>query len=243
MFVRTCRAVADCGLWLADSYRQIQSSISHPKSALRTVICSVLPLAFCFVNGLGCRSQSKCGDLWDSPTIKGTRALVVVPAEELKILRIDGRNVRPYRISATHGQREYLIPTGEHTITAAFRYAAPVSNGLLGEVRGHPLRRKHFFGAGREYAALYRIHPYERREPRWFSEVVATALFTPVDYYWSMDIVDLAQAGAEIGRKDPRAEAAEIEESARASVGPDLRYPLAAHHEDLAETVAAILAQ
>jgi len=237
MFVRTCRAIADFGLWLAHSCRPVQSSIGHPKSALKAMTSSVLPLAFCLLSCLGCRSESKCGDLWDSPTIKGTRALVVVPAGELKILRIDGRNVRPYQISKTHGQREYLIPAGEHTITAVFRYAAPVSNGLLGEVRGHPLRLKHFFHAGREYAALYRIHPYERPEPRWLCEVVAMALFTPVDYYWSMDLVDLAQTGAEIERKVQRAETAE------ADVGPDLRHQLAARHEDLAETVATILAQ
>ena len=226
MTVRPCRAIAERGLGLADSRRPGSSSIGHPKSPLRTIAYSFLPLAFCFLNCLGCRSESKCGDLWDSPTIKGTRALVVVPAGELKILRIDGRNVRPYQISPAHGQREYLIPAGEHTITASFRYAAPVTNGLLGEVRGHPLRLKHFFHAGGEYAAIYRIHRYERPEPRWFLEVVATALFTPVDFYWSMEIVDLAQA---------RAAPAD-------DVGPERRHRLAACQGDLPETAATIIA-
>ncbi|MBN2132891.1 MAG: hypothetical protein JW741_25555 [Sedimentisphaerales bacterium] len=204
---------------------------------MRIVTSSVLPLALCLLSGLGCRSESKCGDLWDSPTIKGTRALVVIPAEELKILRVDGRNVRAYQITPPHGQREYLIPAGEHTITAVFRYATPVNNGLLGEVRGHPLRIKHFFHAGREYAATYRIHRYERTEPRWFLEVVATALFTPVDYYWSMDIVDRAQAGAKTRRTGP------CPEAATADVGPDRRTRPVAFQADLAETVATILAQ
>jgi len=197
MSVRSCRANADA------------------------MASSVLVLAFCLLSCPGCRSESKCGDLWDSPTIKGTRALVVIPAGELKILRVDGQNVRPYQISPTHGQREYLIPAGEHTITAVFRFAAPVSNGLLGEVRGHPLRLKHFFHAGREYAALYRIHPYERPEARWFLEAVAMTLFT------SMEIVDLAQAEA--------ATADDVESEVR-------RWP-ATHHGDLNETLATILAQ
>jgi len=237
MAVRPCRVNADRKLGLANSCRPGPSSIGHPKSPLKTVTSSVLPVAFCVLSCLGCRSESKCGDLWDSPTIKGTRALVVVPAGELKILRIDGRNARPYQISQTHGQREYLIPAGQHTITAVFRFAAPVTNGLLGEVRGHPLRLKHFFHAGRQYAALYRIHPYERPEARWFLEAVAMTIFTPVDYWWSMDIVDLARAGAEIRRSGP------CPEATTADVEADLRDRLTAYHGDLAETVATILAQ
>lgn len=227
MSVRSCRANADEGLGPADSCLPGPSSIGHPKSPLKTMASSVLVLAFCLLSCPGCRSESKCGDLWDSPTIKGTRALVVIPAGELKILRVDGQNVRPYQISPTHGQREYLIPAGEHTITAVFRFAAPVSNGLLGEVRGHPLRLKHFFHAGREYAALYRIHPYERPEARWFLEAVAMTLFTPVDYWWSMEIVDLAQAEA--------ATADDVES--------EVRHWPATHHGDLNETLATILAQ
>lgn len=196
-------------------------------------------LLFCTVTltllGLcGCHSRQACGDAWDSPTIRGTRALLVVPADELEILRIDGRNVRSSQISETHGLREYMIPAGTHTLTAVFRYAAPVSGNLLGEVRGHPLKLKQFFHAGREYAAVYRIHPYERRKPRWLLEGIAYTLFTPVDYYWSLDVVDLAEWGKVLaqGRQDERVE-----------VGPRLRQQLRDYHADVAEDVATVLSE
>jgi hypothetical protein len=142
--------------------------------------------------------------------------------------------VRSWQISETHGLREYTIPAGTHTVTASFRYAAPVSNDLLGEVRGHPLTFTQFFHAGREYAAVYRIHPYERRKPRWLLEAVAHTLFTPVDWYWQITIVDLADAGKTLAqdRRDKRVE-----------VGPTLRRQLRDHHAEVAEVVAAVLSE
>jgi len=163
----------------------------------RWVVLSVCIFPFTVLSVSGCRSEYTCGDLWDSPTVKARRALIVVPAGELKILRLDGRNVRPYEICESGEVRRYLVPAGERTITAAFRYAAPVSNGLLGEVRGHPLTLTQFFAAGHEYTAAYQVHACDRPEPRFFLEVAADALLTPVDYYWSLDLLDRTGADAE----------------------------------------------
>jgi hypothetical protein len=189
----------------------------------------------------GCRSEYMCGDLWDSPTVKAKRALIVVPAGELKILRVDGRNVGPYEVCEAGEVRRYLIPTGEHTITAAFRYAAPVSNGLLGEVHGHPLKLTQFFAAGREYTAAYQIHPYDRPEPRFFLEVAADALFTPVDYYWSLELVERARAGTEPEPKVGRTQSCRTQQGEAVDATPQMGHPIADRHEDVTETVARIL--
>jgi hypothetical protein len=104
---------------------------------------------------------------------------MVVNTEELRILRIDGRNVHPSCIGAG-GVREYHIPDGTHTITASFRYAARVSGGLIGTVWGLPVTLRQPFTAGHEYVPVYREHvrPGKARGERT----------------WSLDIVDLAQA-------------------------------------------------
>jgi hypothetical protein len=187
-----------------------------------------------------------CGDLWDSPTVKATRALVVVPAGELKILRVDGRNVGPYEVCERGEVRRYLIPSGEHTITAAFRFAAPVSNGLLGEVRGHPLKLKRFFTAGHEYAAAYQIHACDRPEPRFFLEVAADAVFTPVDYYWSLELIDRTAAGTRIEPSVTPTESCPKPPARPAEpvdVASEVQGWVAAHDESPAETVARILAR
>ncbi|UCD53516.1 MAG: hypothetical protein JSW27_12850 [Phycisphaerales bacterium] len=128
---------------------------------------------------------SRCGSRctpqgpWQSPTIQATRALMVVNTEELRILRMDGRNIRPSCIGAG-GVREYHIPAGTHAITASFRYAARVSGGLIGAVSGVPVTQRHQFVAGHEYVPVYREHarPEKARGDRT----------------WSLDVVDLAQA-------------------------------------------------
>lgn len=129
---------------------------------------------------------SRCGSTcapqgpWQSPTIQATRALMVVNTEELRILRIDGRNVHPSCIGAD-GVREYHIPAGMHTITATFRYAAPVSGGLVGAVWGVPMTQQRQFLTGHEYVPVYRQH--------------ARTATAGSDRYWSLNIADLAQAG------------------------------------------------
>jgi len=56
-----------------------------------------------------CSSQCEPRGPWQSPTIQATRSLLLVNTTELKILRIDGRNVRPSCVGQG-GVHEYHIP-------------------------------------------------------------------------------------------------------------------------------------
>ncbi|MBN1458745.1 MAG: hypothetical protein JXA57_04360 [Armatimonadetes bacterium] len=159
--------------------------------SLRAALVAALALA-------GCHSQcgSKCTPrgLWESPTIHATRALLLVNTPELYILRVDGRYVSPSCVGEG-GMREYYLPAGEHSITASFRYQAPVGGGVIGTVAGKPLTLEHRFVAGREYVAVYREHPRPRPEAKTLIEAISLTLFPAQDCTWSMDIVDLANVG------------------------------------------------
>ena len=161
-------------------------------SRLRVVSFCVMSLAAYALMGCHTQCGSKCtpNGLWESPTIQATRALLLVNTPELRILRVDGKNVSPSCIGE-RGVREYYLPPGEHTLIASFRYQAPVSGGLIGAVEGKPLTLQHPFVAGHEYVAVYREHPYSRPETEYFLDTVAVTLFAPEDCYWSMDIVDV----------------------------------------------------
>jgi len=117
----------------------------------------------------------------------------VVNTDELRILRIDGRNVRPSCIGPD-GVREYHLPAGTHTVTAAFRYAAPVSGTLLGKVRGIPLTLQQQFLAGHEYVPVYREHANAKPKSKYLVQAIG-ATVARRDRYWSLEIVDLAEAG------------------------------------------------
>ena len=156
-------------------------------------VCSTLLVALA-ASGCCSRCGSKCTPQgpWQSPTIQVTRALLVVNTEELRILRIDGRNVHPSCIGAG-GVREYHIPAGMHTVTATFSYAGPVSGGLTGAVQGAPITRQHQFVAGHEYVPVYREHLRHKPEAKYLVEAIAALIATP-DRYWSLAIADLAEA-------------------------------------------------
>jgi len=128
---------------------------------------------------------------WQSPTMQATRALLVVNTEELRILRIDGKNVRPSCIGEG-GVREYHLPAGMHTVTASFCYAAPVSGGLIGAVRGVPVTRRHQFVAGHEYVPMYREYTWRRPQAKYLLDAVG-ALIAGSDRHWSLAIADLAE--------------------------------------------------
>jgi len=160
-------------------------------------VCGILLVALA---ASGCCSHcgSRCAPQgpWQSPTIQATRALMVVNTEELRILRIDGRNVHPSCIGAG-GVREYHVPAGMHTVTATFRYAAPVSGGLIGAVHGAPITLQHQFVAGCEYVPVYREHLRHKPEAKYLVEAIAAVIATP-DRYWSLVIADLAQADSDL---------------------------------------------
>ena len=156
-------------------------------------VCSTLLLVLAVGGCSRCGSACTPQGPWQSPTIQATRALLVVNTEELRILRMDGRNVHPSCIG-TDGVREYHVPAGMHTVTATFRYAAPVSGGLIGAVHGTPVTIRHQFVAGHEYVPVYREHPRGKPEVKYLVEAVAAVIATP-DRYWSLAIAALAQAG------------------------------------------------
>ena len=166
---------------------------------------SVLLVALVVAGGGCCpRCGSRCipRGPWQSPTIQATRALLVVNTKELHILRIDGKNVQPACVGAD-GVCEYYVPGGTHTITASFRYAAPVSGGLIGAVHGAPLTVRHQFITGHEYVPIYREHQGQEPETEYLLDAIASVVSAP-DRYWSLEIADLAQA-----RPDPEPEVEE----------------------------------
>lgn len=176
----------------------------------RFAMHGISALVFLAVVQAGC--CSRCGTLctpkglWQSPSIQATRALLLVDMPELHILRVDGRNVRPSCLGEGN-VREYYLAPGLHTITASFRYQAPVGAGLIGAVEGKPLTLEHPFDAGREYVAVYSEHAYAKAEPGNLMEAVATALSPKREGYWSMRIVDLANAPADA---DPAVQRAQL---------------------------------
>ena len=58
-------------------------------------VCSTLLLVLAVGGCSRCGSACTPQGPWQSPTIQATRALLVVNTEELRILRMDGRNVHP----------------------------------------------------------------------------------------------------------------------------------------------------
>jgi hypothetical protein len=163
----------------------------------RAAAWSLVVGAFIVVLISGCSRQ--CASLctpsgpWQSPTIQATRSLLLVSTPELKILRVDGRNVHP-SCTGKAGVHEYYIRPGKHELTAAFRYAAPVGAGLVGEAYGRPLKLTHTFETGHEYVAIYREHPYPTVEATSLGQVLAHTVFQPYEGTWSMRVIDLAEA-------------------------------------------------
>lgn len=161
--------------------------------AHRLVMLSLCCASLVAVAGSGCcpRCGSECAplSLWQSPTIQATRAFLVVNTPELKILRIDGRNVRPSCIGEG-GVREYHLPAGTHAITAVFRYADRVGGGLTGTVEGTPITVEQQFIAGHEYVPIYREHTRPQAEYKYLADVIAAAVRPKRS--WSLHIVDLA---------------------------------------------------
>lgn len=176
-----------------------------------------------FASGCSRQCASRCtpSGPWQSPTIQATRSLLLVNTPELRILRIDGRNVHP-SCTGRAGVHEYHMRPGRHELTASFRYATPVGAGLIGEAYGRPLRLTHTFETGHEYVAIYREHPYPTVEATSLGQALAGTVFNPYEGTWSMQIIDLAEpeADAEPEVQHARIYTALIGASARA-VGQD----------------------
>ncbi len=150
---------------------------------------------------------------WESPTVYTTHALLLVNTPELRILRIDGKNVHPSCIGS-NGVREYHMPPGVHTVTATFSYAAPVYGGMIGAMRGTPTTVRRRFEVGHEYVSLYREHLYPRREAKSLLDAAAATL-AGSDRYWSLTIRDLADT-----KTDPEPEVIEARNYCAAIRGP-----------------------
>lgn len=174
--------------------------MSVQRSRLAAMSLGATLLASLVLTGCHARCAGRCTPKgpWESPTIQATRALLLVNTPELNILRINGKNVGPSCVGAD-GVREYYLPPGTHSITASFRYQAPVSAGLIGAVEGKPITLKHHFVAGREYVAVYHEHPTEKPQAENLVQAIALTFGPTPDCYWSLEIVDLADATADAG--------------------------------------------
>ncbi len=147
---------------------------------------ALLPLAG------GCGSKhlvNKCTPRspWQSPTIHSMRSLLLINADELRVVLVDGCEVEPTFV-ADSGVREYHLMPGPHTITAVFRYEV----SLLADVKGLPLTLTHDFLPGHAYVAVYREHV--GRVPEYevgVAEADSTVIDSP-PLFWSLDILDLA---------------------------------------------------
>ncbi len=164
---------------------------------VRPFLLIVLLLVAC--GAVGCRCTdcegAKCvpRSPWQSPTIQATRSLLLVNRAELRIVHIDGKGADPTCVSE-QGLEEYHLLPGRHTLTAVFRYAAPPSEGVLADVHGRPLTLEHEFLAGHEYVAVYREHEGPTPEARFGVADVATNVLNPPQLYWTLEIVDVADA-------------------------------------------------
>ena len=121
-------------------------------------------------------------------------ASLMVATPELEILQVDGRRIGPPRISEDRRFREYSMPVGEHTVTAAFRRAGPTTGGRTREMRGLPVTCKCFFSNGRKYVATYQVSARAESEPRSGVNTIVTGLLQPHNAHWSMEVIDVADA-------------------------------------------------
>lgn len=174
-----------------------------PARMTRLLILSLCPALLIPLALTGCCrrcTDNRCTprSSWRSPTIQAMRSLLVVNREELRILRIDGRKAQPTCV-ADDGVREYHLRPGQHTFTAVFRYAAPPGEGLLADVQGLPLTRSRTFLVGHEYVAYYDEHLGSKPELEPGLGDVATNVLDPQEMYWSLEIVDLVEAGSDPG--------------------------------------------
>jgi hypothetical protein len=156
-----------------------------------------LPVVSLALSGAGCCSQmhtySTSKSLWESPIIRETRALLVVPNEELSIVRVDGQGAQVSRLSQGP-VREYFVAGGEHRVTASFRYAEYQAGGGVGEVRGLPITLHKRFMVGHKYVAVYRQFVQPRPQPRGWLDEFLTDMMNPPREFWSLEFVDVTQA-------------------------------------------------
>lgn len=168
----------------------------------RRVVNSFLLFALvCALFPAGCRCGDNCEGArcvprspWQSPTIQVTRSLLLVNRAELRILYIDGHDAYPTCVS-DQGVEEYHLLPGRHTLTAVFRYSAPPSEGVLADVHGEPLTMEHEFLAQHEYVAVYREHEGTPSAGEMDVAEVATNVLNPPQLYWTLEVVDIADAG------------------------------------------------
>lgn len=163
-----------------------------------------LPVVSLALAGAGCCSQghsySTSKSLWESPIIRETRAVLVVPDEELTILRVDGKDAQASRLSRGPA-KEYFLPGGDHCVTASFWYAAPMRGGPIGSVHGLPLTLKHPFVVGHKYVATYRQYVVAPGPaPRWLLDALVAEIVPPQREYWSLDIVDVTETAKDTGK-------------------------------------------
>jgi hypothetical protein len=154
-----------------------------------------LPVVSLALAGAGCcakaQSYSASKSFWESPIVRETRALLVVPNEELTILTVDGKSAQVSRLSKGP-VKEYFLSEGEHRVKMSLRYAEALAGGGVGEVRGLPITLRKSFQVGHKYMAVYRQFAVETQpEPQgWLDRLIVDAT-NPTREYWSLDFVDV----------------------------------------------------
>ncbi len=156
-----------------------------------------LPVVSLVWLGAGCccpqvQSYSSPKSLWESPIVRETRALLVVPNEELFVLQVDGKNAQVSRLSKGP-VKEYFLPAGEHRVMMSLRYAEPLKGGGMGEVRGLPITLCKSFEVGHKYVAVYHQFVQERPEPQGWLDHLLMEMTNPLREYWSLDFVDVTR--------------------------------------------------
>jgi hypothetical protein len=162
-----------------------------------------LPIVSLALVGVGCSPQvhtyNTCKSLWDSPIIRETRALLVVPNEELSIVSVDGKSAQVSRLSKGP-VKEYFLQAGEHRVTATFHYSEPLKGGGVGEVRGLPIRLRQPFKVGHVYVAVYRQFVTTKPQPRGWLDGFFTEMLNPTREFWSLEFVDTTETAKETGK-------------------------------------------
>jgi hypothetical protein len=154
-----------------------------------------LPVVSLALAGAGCccpqvHTYTTSKSLWESPIVRETRALLVVPNEELSIQHVDGKNAQVSRLSKGP-VREYFLPAGEHRVTVSLRYAEALAGGGVGEVRGLPITLRKSFQVGHRYVAVYRQFVEARPEPQGWLDHLLVEMINPQREYWSLEFVDV----------------------------------------------------
>ncbi len=167
--------------------------MSVPAHRLSACLLPVVSLVWL---SAGCSSHihsyTESKSLWESPIVRETRALLSVRCEELSILRVDGRSAQVSHLGQSP-VKEYFLSGGEHSVTAAFKYADSGAGGVATVVRGMPITLRQPFRVGHRYEAVYRQFVRPLPEPKYLLDQIVATMTNPPQEFWTLEIVDVTE--------------------------------------------------